>query len=144
MEADKSKRSGREVAAETSPTADTGSFPRIPEWRARRSKRRPFNPSGKEALFSVADAGAARRISGAAVADAIEAGRGALFCLDRRRIGTVLVECSSCGRSSRISWLELVLARLPVSFWVPFRSYDHFMRCPSCSKMTWLSVSFFK
>lgn len=118
-------------------------FPRIPEPRPRRPKRRSFNPSGKEALFSVADSGAGRRISGEAVADAMGSGRAALFGPGRKEIGMARVDCSSCGRSARISWLQLALARFPLSVWIPFKRYDHFMRCPSCARMTWSSVSFF-
>jgi hypothetical protein len=118
-------------------------LPRISEPRPRRRPRRPFNPSGKDALFSVADTGVGRRMSGAKVADGMEAGRDALFDGRRKSIGIAGVECSSCGRISRVTWLELLRARIPISLWIPFRSYDHFMRCPSCGQLTWTRVSLF-
>ena len=119
------------------------------------------DPLGKAALFSSAPPsefhapdGATRPATGPvasaemdAVADqaavaAAESGRGAshLFSRSDARPGTLVLDCSSCGRRTRVSYMEFAALHLPVWLWlpVPGRAHSHFMRCPSCARRTWL------
>ncbi len=111
---------------------------RPPRRGVRRSK-----VAGKHALFSVADADSTRRMSGADVAAGMGAGKQALFSTRNAPFGTAKIECSTCGRTTRVNLLELLAARLPLSLWLPFRSYDHLMRCPACGKLAWCRMSLF-
>ncbi len=51
------------------------------------------------------------------------------------------VHCSSCDETMTLSPASFLMKRFPLSAWVPVRKHSHFMRCPSCHKLTWLSVS---
>ncbi len=143
MEGDSRRNRLGKSGAEEPIVSNGSSFSRFDPPRSTRRSQRRFNPFGKDALFSVADSEVSQRMSGAQVAEAMGAGRQALFADRRRSIGVARVECSACKRTTRISWPELILARFPVSLWIPFRSYDHLMRCPSCGKLTWSRVSLF-
>ncbi len=67
-------------------------------------------------------------------------GKAALFS-DTRRPGTVLVECNSCGASTRLTYVDFALSTLPFSLWlppIPSIRYNRRMTCPSCSEWTWV------
>jgi hypothetical protein len=55
--------------------------------------------------------------------------------------GLFVVSCSSCGSVSRIGLLELLWCQLPVPAWLPRRTFDRWMTCPSCRRRTWASVT---
>jgi hypothetical protein len=94
------------------------------------------DPLGKAALFS-GDASVSP-IS----PDADGPGRGAthLFSQPGPRSGTLLVDCSACGRRTRVTYAEFALMHLPMWLWVPLltRSHRHWLRCPACRRFTWL------
>jgi hypothetical protein len=67
-------------------------------------------------------------------------GKAALFS-DTRRPGTVVVECNSCGASTRLTYVDFALSTLPFSLWLPPIPQIHFnrrMTCPSCAEGTWV------
>ena len=67
-------------------------------------------------------------------------GKAALFS-DARRPGTVVIECSACGASTRVSYVDFALANLPFSLWLPPLPALHFnrrMNCPACAQWTWV------
>lgn len=55
--------------------------------------------------------------------------------------GRLSVECSSCGSVSRVGIVDFVTLQLPVSVWLPWRTFDRWMTCPACRRRTWTSVS---
>ena len=66
-------------------------------------------------------------------------GKAALFS-DVRRPGTLVIECSECGESKRVSYVEFVKANLPFAVWLPPLPNIPFNRrltCPSCDEWTW-------
>jgi hypothetical protein len=72
-------------------------------------------------------------------------GKAALFSdtrfSDTRRPGTVVIECSSCGASTRVSYVDFALGALPFSVWLPplpSLRYNRRMTCPACSRWTWV------
>jgi hypothetical protein len=75
------------------------------------------DPLGKRALFSAPDEG------------------------NRHGPLDVTVHCSSCDTTTTLSPASFLAARFPVSAWIPIRRHSHYMRCPSCHKLTWLSAS---
>ena len=97
------------------------------------------DPMGKRALFSVVEP---PRVASAATAGL---GKEALFSASAggRRLGTVVVECSSCGARSRLGWGEFAWRHLPVGLWFPWLRYSQFMSCPACERRTWLAVGWF-
>lgn len=114
--------------------------------RLRADRRRSRRSLGKEALFSVADAGAGRRIKPHDEARGMGGGKSGLFPLPPTGIASlfrVRVECEDCGASESLSLPRFAIQRFPVALWVPFKSYGHLMRCPACSRITWLKVSLF-
>jgi hypothetical protein len=67
-------------------------------------------------------------------------GKAALFS-DTRRPGTVMIECSGCGESTRLSYVDFAWSTLPFSLWLPPIPQIHFnrrMTCPACSEWTWV------
>jgi hypothetical protein len=72
-------------------------------------------PLGKQALFSGATA----------------AGR-----------GSVQVECSRCGSVRRVGVVEFLRLQLPLALWLPGRTFDRKMTCPTCRRRSWVSVTF--
>jgi hypothetical protein len=56
---------------------------------------------------------------------------------------TVVLDCSSCGQHSRVTWAEFAWRHLPFWLWVPWLRYSQLMSCPACQRRTWLRVSFF-
>jgi hypothetical protein len=67
-------------------------------------------------------------------------GKAALFS-DTRRPGTVLIECSGCSASTRVTYADFALSALPFSLWLPPIPQIHFnrrMTCPACGEWTWV------
>lgn len=92
------------------------------------------DPLGRRALFSASptdDPGKA--VNGA--------GKEAFFSAGTRRWGTVVLDCSSCGARSRISWLDFWGRHLPFWLWFPWQRHAHWIPCPACERRTWLGVS---
>jgi len=73
-------------------------------------------------------------------------GKAALFpeepiAADARRLGTLVVECRECGASTRVSYVDFVLANLPFAVWLPPLPnipFNHRMSCPACDEWTWM------
>ena len=98
------------------------------------------DPLGKRALFSAVEAPPAA--NGAPTATMKKE---ALFTASEegRRLGTVVVECSSCGARTRLSLAEFAWRHLPVWLWIPWLRYSRYMSCPACERRTWLGVAWF-
>jgi hypothetical protein len=98
------------------------------------------DPLGKRALFSVAEAPAARPSPAAATATM---SKESLFSAseDARRFGTVVVDCSACGARSRLGWAEFAWRHMPFGLWIPWLRYSQYMSCPACERRTWLGVA---
>jgi hypothetical protein len=93
-----------------------------------RPDRPARDPMGKAALFS-----------DAAEPD-LHVG-GAHTRPDVRRPGTVVIECSACGASTRVSYVEFAVANLPFSMWLPplpALHHNRRMTCPACAQFTWV------
>ncbi len=105
--------------------------------RPRAQAGRTVDDSGKRALFSAspgADPGPPSPGAG---------GKEALFSAGRKTPGTVLVECESCRRRTRLDYLELARAHLPVWLWLPWRRHSHLIVCPACRRRGWMRVDWF-
>lgn len=67
-------------------------------------------------------------------------GKLALFSAGTRtggRLGTLILECSSCKRESPVRLREL--PRLAFPFWLTApRRYPAYIKCPACGRRTWL------
>ena len=107
----------------------------------RRATRERHDPTGKAALFSGAtdlpeleDAGSVPDDDAAAAP-----GTDSLYSAEWKPF-TASVECSSCGRRSRVSLLDFALANLPIGLWfpVPGLRFNRRMTCPSCAHWTWV------
>lgn len=98
------------------------------------------DPLGKRALFSAAEP---PRSGNGAPARAMK--KEALFSASEgeRRLGTVVVECSTCGARTRLNWGEFAWRHLPLWLWVPWMRYSRFISCPACDRRTWLAVNWF-
>ncbi len=56
--------------------------------------------------------------------------------------GLLWIECSSCLAETPVSPVDLARAALPFSLHLPFvRHFHSLMRCPACSRRTWVRVS---
>ena len=96
------------------------------------------DPLGKRALFSAPES--PRAANGAPTGTMRKE---SLFTASEegRRLGTVVVECSSCGARTRLNWAEFAWRHLPVWLWVPWLRYSRFISCPACDRRTWLAVN---
>jgi hypothetical protein len=68
-------------------------------------------------------------------------GKAALFSDDARRPGTLVVECSGCGESTRMTYVDFAIAHLPFSIWLPPLGqlpFNRRMTCPACTEWTWV------
>jgi hypothetical protein len=106
----------------------------------RRATRERHDPTGKAALFSgdrdlpeLEDAGAEIET------DSDVSGTGSLYSATWQPF-TASLECSSCGRRTRVSLVDFALANLPVGLWfpVPGLRFNRRMTCPSCGQWTWV------
>lgn len=92
----------------------------------------PKDPLGKRALFS------------GTVPEAPEAQaprtdeRRALF--SEAEGGTLTVHCETCGERTPLSLVAFALQHFPAWFWLPWRRYSHFIRCPACGRFAWHAV----
>lgn len=55
--------------------------------------------------------------------------------------GHIRAECSSCATTTRMTLLEAARAHFPIWAWVPVLHNSHWMRCPACSKRTWVRLT---
>lgn len=76
---------------------------------------RPVDPSGRRALYSVAE--------------------------QQPALGAVTIDCSECERQSVVTPRGLVRLALP-SLHLPLlrRGHSSWMRCPSCGRRTWVQL----
>jgi hypothetical protein len=100
------------------------------------------DPLGKRALFSSA-VDAPTSSGGGSSAGTMR--KQALFTASEgeRRLGTVVVECSTCGARTRLGWGEFTRRHLPLWLWIPWTKYSRFIACPACDRRTWLAVNWF-
>ena len=117
----------------------------------------PGDPTGKRSLFEAAGRG----ISQPAVNGGVNGGptgKAALFSahaprpasgetrnrttVPTRAPGTVVVECSSCRASSRLSLADVGRRMLTGSAWLPLLrpAYPHWLRCPACGQRRWCRI----
>jgi hypothetical protein len=104
-------------------TSETKAPPRHSVRRAR--------PAGKRALFSEATPASEEERAGWAAMAADPVPPRGLF----------IISCSSCGSVSRIGLFGLLWCQLPISAWLPRRTFDRWMTCPLCRRRTWTSVT---
>ena len=97
---------------------------------------RSLDPTGKRALFEAPVTAARDQISSGFRNE----GRTAIFSTERRRPGTVVIECSSCRARNRVSMLDLGVHLARGSAWLPGRRHSHWMRCPSCTRWQWCRI----
>jgi len=67
-------------------------------------------------------------------------GKAALFT-EARRPGTVVVECSDCNSSTRVSYFDFAIGSLPFSIWlppIPAIPFNRRMNCPACGEFAWV------
>ena len=105
----------------------------------RRATRERHDPTGKAALFSgVGDFADPPPITDDD-SDEHADGTDALYSAEWRPF-TVAIECSACGRRTRLSLLDFALANLPVGLWfpVPGMRFNRRMTCPSCAQWAWV------
>lgn len=57
--------------------------------------------------------------------------------------GSALIDCSSCGSITSLTQVELGIRVLAISLWVPGRTYNRYIQCPSCQTRTWCRVEWF-
>lgn len=100
----------------------------------RPSQRRAV--AGKHALYSrpVADT------EGADVSRSRSPGKEALYSTARREVGTVVVDCSSCGARTRVPYADFAKRHLPFWLWIPGKRHSRLMRCPACEERTWVGA----
>jgi hypothetical protein len=55
--------------------------------------------------------------------------------------GILAVACSTCGSVSRVGAIEFLVLQFPFGAWLPRRTFDRWMTCPSCRRRTWTSVT---
>jgi hypothetical protein len=91
------------------------------------------DPQGKRALFTLSEAPQTHGDRGAE-------GKAALYSAATRRLGTLVLECSSCHGRTRVSYVDFAFRQLPFTVWTPWRRHSRLMRCPACGRRTWLSA----
>jgi hypothetical protein len=97
------------------------------------------DPLGKQALFWAGGGGPEPRVEDL---DPEATGKRALFSpAPAPAPGPLVLECSSCGASTGLSYADFVRRNLPVSIWLPWRKFSRLLVCPACSHRTWVSVS---
>jgi hypothetical protein len=95
-------------------------------------RRRERDPSGKAALFS----------HGAPPLVIEDEPEPAAVEAPARRFGTLVVECSACDASTRVTYLDFLLMNLPIGVWLPLPGlgFNRRMTCPACGQWTWLQA----
>ena len=53
----------------------------------------------------------------------------------------VTVECRSCNARTTLSLPDFALRHFPLGAWLPWRRDSNLMRCPSCRRLAWHTVS---
>lgn len=101
------------------------------------ARRRSFDPQGRRALFETPVSAARDTIRSGTARD----GKDSLYSTGPRQSGTVIVGCSACKARTRINLTDLGLRFLNGSAWIPGRRNGHWLRCPSCNRRTWCSIS---
>ena len=102
---------------------------------------RPLDPLGARALFWSANDGARQPSEGRrAFFSAADEERSSPNPLVNH--GPIVMLCSACEESRRVSLLDLVVYALPLALWRPHPRFDHYLRCPSCSRRRWMSVTY--
>ena len=98
-------------------------------------RRRERDPSGKAALFS--HGAPPLVIEDEPEPPAVEP--------QARRFGTLVVECSACDTSTRVTYLDFLLMNLPIGVWLPLPGleFNRRMTCPACGQWTWLQAHWF-
>jgi hypothetical protein len=59
---------------------------------------------------------------------------------DAWRPGTVVIDCQECDASTRVSYVDFVLANLPFAVWLPPLPnipFNRKMTCPACDEWAW-------
>jgi hypothetical protein len=88
-------------------------------------------PAGRHALFS-----------DATPADEVEWDRATVTADDPLPPkGLLAVACSTCGSVTRVGAIEFLVLQFPFGAWLPRRTFDRWMTCPSCRRRTWTSVT---
>lgn len=122
-----------EAAAETDAAGSTyeGAAHRFDPDRPGSGRALNARPAGKRALFS-----------DATPADEPERDRAGVTTDDPiPPNGALSVACSTCGSVTRVGLVEFLILQLPVGAWLPRRTFDRWMTCPSCRRRTWTSVT---
>lgn len=60
---------------------------------------------------------------------------------DTPRSGSVAIECSRCGRTSRVGAVDAIRRIAGFSLWIPGRPYSRRLRCPACNRRAWVKVT---
>jgi hypothetical protein len=97
---------------------------------------RKVDPTGKRALYSMPPTEAPDRSDEGRHNE----GKDALFSMTPPRLGTVVVECSSCQVRKRVSLIEAWGRLAMLTVWYPFRRHPHWMNCPSCGRRGWCRI----
>jgi hypothetical protein len=118
--------------------------------------RRHRDPSGKAALFSAATAPETAAPAPSAPPAPKPSATPAHHATEPhvappqppvsgRRAGTLVVDCSTCGERSRVSYVDFLLLNLPVGVWLPLPGleYNRRMSCPACGQWTWVQAHWF-
>lgn len=70
-------------------------------------------------------------------------GKTSLFSGEPRMDGPFLLECSGCGRNSRVTAGRLLRLALPLNMTIPFRYHHTWMKCPACEERRWVRIRAF-
>lgn len=110
--------------------------PATPPSGGRPARSRRVDPEGRQALFTTPVTAPPDHLA----AGEHRPGRQALYSTGPRRPGTVVVTCSGCSVRTRTSLVDVGVRLLTGSVWLPARSFDHWMRCPSCHAYQWCRI----
>jgi hypothetical protein len=58
-----------------------------------------------------------------------------------RGVAMIGLTCSRCGTHTDVNMLRYATLHMPVWLWRPGRGYTSFMKCPACSRRTWVSAT---
>jgi hypothetical protein len=56
--------------------------------------------------------------------------------------GPLVLECSSCGKRTGLTYVDFARLNFPVAIFVPWRKFSRLLVCPACRRRNWVSVSF--